>query len=91
MRKKRRAGRETDVPKRRQNLGKSGRWLFLLLLLRQKWLHVNAAEKGPQRRTEMMERCRQPKGEDRTEMKKVAKLLRCTFAQWISGVQRGNT
>ena len=34
-----------------------------------------------QQRTEMMER-RQPKGEDRTKMKKVAKLLRCT--KWIS-------
>ena len=71
--------------------------LFLLVLLGQNWLCVNAAAEGLQKRTEMMERWqqhevqveesrwvipqrwKQPKGEDRTEMKKEAKLLRCTL------------
>ena len=76
----------------RQTVEKIGRWLFLLLLLGQSWLCVNAAAEGPQRRTEqdvqekggrwaeeIPQRRRQPKGEDRTEMKKEAKLLRCTL------------
>ena len=82
----------------RQTLGKSGRWLFLLLLLGQNWPCVNAAAEGLHKRREMMEslqhqevqvkesrraeeipqKWKQPKGEDRTEMKKEAKLLRCT-------------
>ena len=49
-------------PRARQVLGKSGRWLSLLLLLEQNWLCVNAAE-GLQRRTEMMERMRSGKRE----------------------------
>ena len=53
-------GRKKDRrPRARQVLGKSGRWLFLLLLLGQKWLCVNAAGEGLQRRTEMMERMQQ--------------------------------
>ena len=82
----------------RQTLWKSGRWLFLLLLLPENWLCVSAAAEGPQRRTEVMvrvqqdvqvkggrwaeeipQRWRQPKGEDKTEMKKEEKLLRCTL------------
>ena len=86
-------------PRARQVLGKSGRWLFLFLLLVQTWLCVNAAAEGLQKRTEMMniwqqqevrvkesrwaeeipQRWKQPKGEDRTEMKKEAKMLRCTL------------
>ena len=85
-------------PRARQVLGKSGRWLFLLLLSGQNWLCVSAAAEGLQKRAEMMERWqqqevrvkesrwaeeipqrwKQTKGEDRTEMKKEAKLLRCT-------------
>ena len=46
-------------PKARQTLGKSGRWLFLLLLLAQNWLSVRAAAEGPPRRTEVMEKMQQ--------------------------------
>ena len=46
-------------PRVRQVLRKSGRWLFLLLLLGQNWLCVNAAVEGLQRRAEMMERLQQ--------------------------------
>ena len=86
----------------RQVLGRSGRLLFLIVLLAQNWLCVNAAAEGLQKRTEIMERwqhqevqvkvsrwaeeisqrCKEPKGEDRAEMKKEAKLLRCT---WLNG------
>ena len=86
-------------PRARQVLGKSGRWLFLLLLLGQNWLYDNAAAEGLQRRTEMMERMRQqevqvkesrwmeenpqrwrqPKGPDRTEVRKEEKRLRCVL------------
>ena len=43
-------------PKARQTLGKSGRLLFLLLLLVQNWLCVSAAAEGPQKRTEVVVR-----------------------------------
>ena len=43
-------------PKVRQTLEKTGRWLFLLLLLGQSSLCVSAAAEGPQRRTEAMVR-----------------------------------
>ena len=46
-------------PKVRQTVEKTGRWLFLLLLLGQSWLRVNAAAEGPQRRTEVTERMQQ--------------------------------
>ena len=46
-------------PKGRQTLKKSGRWLFLLLLLAQNWLCVSTAAEGPQRRTEVMVRVQQ--------------------------------
>ena len=45
-------------PKTRQTLGKSGRRIFLLLLLVQNCLCVNAAAEALQRRTEVMERMR---------------------------------
>ena len=38
---------------------KSGRWLFLLLLLVQNWPCVNAATEGLQKRTEMIEMLQQ--------------------------------
>ena len=97
MRKKRNAGRETDVPKRDKPCGNLGGGSFSLRLA-QNWLCVSAAAEGPQRRTEVMvrmqqdvqvkggrwaeeipQRCRQPQGEDKTEMKKEAKLLRYTL------------
>ena len=40
-------------------MGKSGRWLFLLVLLGQNWLCVNVAAEGLHERTEMMERWQQ--------------------------------
>ena len=46
-------------PRARHVLGKSGRWLFLLLLMEQSWLCVNAAAEGLQRMTEMTERTQQ--------------------------------
>ena len=46
-------------PRARHALVKSGRWLFLLLLLGQNWLCVNDAAEGLQRMTEMMERMQQ--------------------------------
>ena len=86
MKGEKKAKRKADVPKRKQVLAKSGRWLFLLLLLEQ---CVNAAAEGLQRRTEMMERMAasrsaseradewrrlhkggEPRGPDRTEMRK---------------------
>ena len=45
-------------PRARQVLVKLGRRLFLILLLGQSGLFVNAAAEGLQRRTEMMERMR---------------------------------
>ena len=51
--KEQQTSRERRVPE------KSGRWLFLLFLLRQNWLCVNAAAEGLQRGTEMMERMQQ--------------------------------
>ena len=36
-------------PRARQVLGRSGRWLFLLVLLGQNWLCVNAAAEGLQK------------------------------------------
>ena len=54
MRKKRNAGRETDVQKRDKPCGSLAGGSFLLLLLRQIWLCVSAAAEGPQRRTEVM-------------------------------------
>ena len=53
--------KEKDCKKRggRQTLGKSGRWLFLLLLLEQNCLCVSAAAEGPQIRTEVMVRMQQ--------------------------------
>ena len=50
-------------------LVKSGRWLFLLLLLEQTWLCIDAAE--------ISKKWRQPKGADRTEMRKEQKRLKC--------------
>ena len=52
--KEREGQKENGRPRDRQV--QSGRWLFLLLLLGQNWLCVNAAAEGLQRRTEMMER-----------------------------------
>ena len=53
-------GRKSDRrPRGRQVWGKSGRWLFLLVLLEQNWLFVKAAAEGLQKRTEMMERWQQ--------------------------------
>ena len=46
-------------PRARQVMGKSGRLLFHLVLLRQIWLCVNAAAEGQQERTETMERWQQ--------------------------------
>ena len=46
-------------PRARQVLEKSGRWLFLFLLLGLNWLCVNAAAEGSQKRTEMMDRGQQ--------------------------------
>ena len=93
---KEKKGRKCDKSHRtRQVFGKSGRWLFLLLLLVQTWICVNAAAEGLQKRTDdgkvgrcaedIPQRWKQPKGEDRTELKREAKLLRCTL------VQRGST
>ena len=39
----------------KQALGKSGRWLFLFLILVQNWLCVNAAAEGLQKRTECID------------------------------------
>ena len=93
-------GRKSDKrPRTRQFLGKSGRLLFLLVLLAQNWLYVNAAAEGLQKRTEILERWqqqrfqakegrwveeipqrwKQPTGEDSTEMKKEARVLRWTL------------
>ena len=53
-------GRKSDKrPRTRQFLGKSGRLLFLLVLLAQNWLYVNAAAEGLQKRTEILERWQQ--------------------------------
>ena len=53
-------GRKSDRRRRaRQALEKSGRWLFLLLLVGQNWLCVNAAAEGLQRRTGLMKRMQQ--------------------------------
>ena len=46
-------------PSTRQVFGISERWLFLLVLLGQSWLCVNAATEGLQKRTEVMERWQQ--------------------------------
>ena len=40
-------------------MGKSGRWLFLLLLLVQNWLCIDAAAEELQRRTGMLKRMQQ--------------------------------
>ena len=90
----RRGRKGRQRPRARQVLGKSGRWLFLLVLLGQNWLCVNAEAEGLQKRAEKMvrwqqqevrlwavevpQRWTQRQGEDRTEMKE-AKLLRCTL------------
>ena len=51
-------GRESDrCPKARHTVGKSGRSLFLLLLLGQDWLCINAAAEDSQRRTGMLKKC----------------------------------
>ena len=97
---KEKKGRKSDKRARtRHVLEKSGRLLFLLVLLEQSWLCVDAAAEGLQKRTEVMERWqqqrvqvkeggwveeipqrwKQPKGEDRSKLKKEAKLLRCTL------------
>ena len=97
---KEKKGRTSDKRARtRQVLGKSGRVLFLPVLVIQSWLCVIAASEGLQKRMEIMEkwqqqqvqvkesrkveeipqRWKQPKGEDRSKMKKEAKLLRCTL------------
>ena len=75
--------RETDVPEQ-DKLWRSLENSSLLLLGH--WLCVNAAAEGLQRRTEMMERMHQQdkggssqKEMNRTEMKKEAKVLRCTL------------
>ena len=48
-------GRKSDrCPKARHALGKSGRWLFLLLLLGQTWLCMKTAAEDLQRRTGML-------------------------------------
>ena len=53
-------GRKSDKrPRTRQVLGRSGRLLFLLVLLVQNWLCVNAAAEGLQKTTEIMERWQQ--------------------------------
>ena len=58
--KKEKEGRKRHSrPRASQVLGKSGRWLFLFVLFGQKCLCVNAAAKGLQRRTEMMQRMQQ--------------------------------
>ena len=68
----------------------------------QNWLSVSAAAEGPQRRTEAVMRMqqevqikesswRQPKGEDRTEMKKVARVLRCTLLNGSTWSTEKNT
>ena len=55
--KKRKKSRLSDRrPGTRQVLEKSGRLLFLLVLLVQNWLCVNAAAEGLQKSTEVMER-----------------------------------
>ena len=59
MRKKRNAGRETDVPKRDKPWGSLGGGSFSFLHLEQNWLCVNAAAEGLQKRTEMMVRMQQ--------------------------------
>ena len=46
-------------PKARHALGKSGRWLFLLLLLGQNLLCIDAAAEDLQRRTGMLKRMQQ--------------------------------
>ena len=46
-------------PKARHALGKSGRWLFLLLLLGQSWLCIDAAAEELQRRTGMLKSMQQ--------------------------------
>ena len=57
---KEKKGRNSDKrAKTRQFLQKSGRLLFLLVLLVQNWLCVNAAAEGLQKRTEIMERWQQ--------------------------------
>ena len=48
--------RQKEGPRTRLVLGKSGRWLFLLMLMAQNWLCVNAAAEGLQKRMDMMER-----------------------------------
>ena len=52
--------RKSDsCPKARHALEKSGRWLFLLMLLEQNWLCVDAAADDLQRRTGMLSRMQQ--------------------------------
>ena len=54
---KEKKGRKSDKRTRtRQALGKSGRFLLLLIFMAQNWLCVDAAADGLQKRTEMMER-----------------------------------
>ena len=87
--------RRRKQPKVWWTLGKFGKWLFLLLLIGQSWVGADAATEEIQCRCEPMERMqqemevkesswkdavlRQKAGEDRAEMKKEAKLLRCTL------------
>ena len=54
---KEKKGRKSDKrPRTRQVLGKSGRLLFLFVLMAQNWLCVNAAAEGSQKRMEITER-----------------------------------
>ena len=50
---------EARRPKVTQTLGKTGRWVLLLLLLEQSGLGVSAAPEGPKKRTEVIGRIQQ--------------------------------
>ena len=69
-------GRKSDKqPRTRQVLGKFGRLLFLLVLLGQNWLCVNAAAEGLQKRTEMMERWQQQQAQ-------------VTWSRWVEEISQ---
>ena len=49
-----------------------------------RWQQQEVQVKESRWAEEIPQRWTQPKGEDRTEMKKEATLLRCTLLRWIS-------
>ena len=50
----------------------------------ERWQHQEVQVKESRRAEEIPQRWKKQKGEDRAEMKKEAKLLRCTLLEWIS-------